>query len=206
MLESIEVAFRTHISYLIAHKYGPLGYNNSDNFKNRDYHKSMMKKFDDNVERSDETFILHHKEIYEGKFPAWVLMEIISFGDLSKMYNNMLDKDKEQIAKSYYGSKGHFVATWLHAQSTLRNRCAHYSRLYGKKLNVTPKLYNLDRKKGIENDTVFAVIYVMGRLSRDSKEWELFIGKLVDLFDRYSLIDLSQIGFPEIWEKILKDI
>jgi abortive infection bacteriophage resistance protein len=33
-LENIEVAFRTHIAYLLAHKYGPIGYLNADNFNN----------------------------------------------------------------------------------------------------------------------------------------------------------------------------
>ena len=32
MLENIEIAFRTHIAYLIAHKYGALGYQDCRNF------------------------------------------------------------------------------------------------------------------------------------------------------------------------------
>lgn len=35
MLGDIEIAFRTHISYLIAHKYGALGYMNNECFINR---------------------------------------------------------------------------------------------------------------------------------------------------------------------------
>src|SRR5699024_3673347 len=33
-LENIEIAFRSHLSYLIAHKYGTLGYEDKKNFTN----------------------------------------------------------------------------------------------------------------------------------------------------------------------------
>ena len=64
-----------------------------------------------------------------------------------KMYNNLLDEDKDEIADKYYNTKGEYVRTWLHALSNIRNRCAHYGRLYNKNLTVTPKLFRSDRKK-----------------------------------------------------------
>ncbi|MFC7062644.1 Abi family protein [Halobacillus seohaensis] len=41
VLETIEIAFRTHISYEIAHKYGPLGYKNKENFINEQFHEEL---------------------------------------------------------------------------------------------------------------------------------------------------------------------
>lgn len=41
-LETIEISFRTHIAYLLAHKYGPLGYLIKNNFDNHEYHQSNI--------------------------------------------------------------------------------------------------------------------------------------------------------------------
>lgn len=206
MLENIEIAFRTHIAYLIAHKYGALGYKDGRNFRNEKYHEDMLKMLEDEINRSNEIFVGHHKRYYEGVFPVWVVIELTTFGVLSKMYNNMLDEDKDEIADKYYNTKGEFVRTWLHALSTLRNICAHYGRLYNRRLKITPKLFKADRKKGIRNDTVFANIHIIGRLSQGTREWQHFVTKLAALIEEYEVVKLRYLGFPKNWEDILRDL
>lgn len=206
MLENIEIAFRTHISYFIAHKYGALGYKDSNNFWNDNYHKKMIDTFNYEIDRSDEIFVTHHKSEYNGIFPIWVLIEVASFGTLSKMYNNLLNKDKNEIANIYYNAKGEYVRTWLHALSNIRNICAHYGRLYNRNLTITPKLFKADKNKGIRNDTVFANIYILGRLSRDKVEWNHFVTKLSALVEKYEVVNLKYLGFPKEWEAILRGI
>lgn len=207
MLENIEIAFRAHIAYLIAHKYGALGYKDYRNFKNKNYHKSMLKNFKKEINRSDEIFVGHYKWYYGGVFPIWVVIEVTSFGVLSKMYNNLKDEDKDKIANKYYNAKGEFVRTWLHSLSTLRNICAHYGRLYNRKLRVTPKLFKADKKKGIKNNTVFANLFIIGRLSLDKDEWGHFVTKLEALIEHYNnVVDLKCLGFPENWQDILRSL
>lgn len=204
LLEDVEISFRTHISYLLAHKYGALGYTDDRNFRNKDYHKSMLEILKQEIDRSDEIFVGHHKHKYKGEFPIWVIIEVATFGDLSKMYSNLLDEDKEEIAQKYYHTKSVFVRSWLHTLSNLRNKCAHYGRLYNKKLTTNPKLYKADMKKGIKNDRIFAGIYIMGRLSNDKDEWEHFVTKLAALIEQYDAVDLKYLGFPEDWEDLLR--
>ena len=148
LLEDIEITFRTHISYLLAHKYGALGYKDNKNFKEKSYHETMLESLKQEIDRSDEVFVSHHKRKYKGEFPIWVIIEVATFGDLSKMYSNLLDEDKDEIAEKHYNTKGEYVRTWLHSLSYLRNKCAHYSRLYNRKMTVTPKLFRADRRRG----------------------------------------------------------
>lgn len=202
-LESIEVAFRTHIAYLIAHKYGALGYCNCQNFIVKSYHKEMLQIFSEEIGRSTEMFVTHHVKKYGGLFPIWVVIELVSFGVLSKIYSNLLDSDKDIIA-NFYNAKGAYVKTWLYSLSTLRNICAHYGRLYNRRMKITPRLFAADRKIGIKNDTVFASIYVIGRLSKDKMEWRHFVTKLAALIEEYEVVDLRCIGFPKDWETILR--
>lgn len=205
-LENIEIAFRTHIAYLIAHKYGALGYKNHQNFKDTGYHKAMLSDFEDAIKRSSEIFVGHHKRKYGGVFPIWVIIELTTFGTLSKIYNNLVDSDKDAIASQYYNTKGDFVRTWLHSLATLRNICAHYGRLYNRQLRVTPRLFTADKKKGIRNSTVFANIFVMGRLTVDKAEWGHFVTRLTALLEQHEVVDLKYLGFPRDWEKVLRAI
>ncbi len=204
ILESIEIAFRTHIAYLIAHKYGAIGYENQDNFRNVDYHSGMLQKFQEEIDRSDEIFVQHHKSAYGGVFPIWVVIELASFGLLSKIYSNLKEEDQDEIAATYYNTKGEYVKTWLYTLSVFRNICAHYGRLYDRKLKITPKLFRGDRKKGIRNDTVFSVLFIAGRLSKDNNEWKNFVTNLSALVEQYEIVDLDLMGFPIKWEEILQ--
>lgn len=204
VLENIEIAFRTHIAYLIAHKYGALGYRNCHNFKDKKYCKCMLQDIKKEIHRSDELSTTCHESCYGEPFPVWVVVELMSFGVLSKMYANLLDGDKDRIANEYYNTKANFVESWLHSLSTLRNICAHYGRLYDRRLRITPKLFKADAKKGIRNDTVFADLIIAGKLSRAENRWGHFVTRLAALVENYEMVKLEYLGFPEDWESILR--
>ena len=206
MLESIEIAFRTHIAYLIAHKYGALGYEKPSNFIGKQHHENMMKKLTEEIDRSSEIFIAHHKKKYEGLLPIWVAIEVSSFGLLSKIYSNLKDEDQEEIANQYYNLKSEYLRTWLHALSTFRNICAHYGRTYNRKLNITPRLFSREKKKGINNNTVFTILFLISRLLKNESDWDYYVVKLAALIEQYEIVDISLLGFPEDWEKILMDL
>lgn len=206
LLEDIEIAFRTHISYLIAHQYGALGYKDHKNFKNEKYHADMLRDFEDGINRSNEAFVEHHRKKYDGEFPIWVVIELTTFGVLSKMYSNLMDKDQDKIANEYYNTRGNYVRSWLYSLSYLRNTCAHYGRLYNRESVITPKLFKSDNKLQIRNDTLFANICVMGRLLMDKNEWNRFVTNLAVLVGQYSVVDIERIGFPKSWENILRHV
>lgn len=202
-LETIEVAFRTHIAYLIAHKYGAAGHENPDNFRDLTYHKNMMQDFQKEINRSDEIFVQHHESVYNRVFPVWVVIELTSFGLLSKIYNNMKKEDQDKIASDYYDTNGNYIRTWLHTLSVVRNICAHHGRLYGRRLKITPKLFKKTMKKGIKKDNVFSVLLIIGRFLKNTEKREIFITNLADLIEKTEKVDLKLMGFPDNWEEIL---
>lgn len=202
-LEALEVSFRTKTSYHLAHEYGAIGYLDIKNYKNPTYFKSMVHQLEKEIERSKEIFISHHKSKYEGVFPIWVAIEVTSFSLLSKMYSNLNDSDQSSIAKIYSFNR-FYIKNWLYALSTLRNICAHYGRLYNRYLPIHFKLSKGDRKKRIQGNTVFAAVYVMGKICPDEQSWSSFITELAALIEEYDKVNLEEIGFPEKWEQILR--
>lgn len=203
ILETIEITFRTQISYLIAHNYGALGHKDPKNFMNARFHEGMINNMEREIYRSDEIFIQHHIEEYKGVFPVWVSIEVTSLGTLSKMYSNLLNKDKSRISKGIYGVPHIYIRSWLHALTMIRNTCAHYGRLYNKNLTIKFKLDNDALNKGLKNDTVFTAIYIMSKLIKDKKEWRTFVINLKGLIEQYEKVDIKLMGFPDNWENLL---
>ncbi len=205
-IEEIELYLRTQFSYYHAQKYGAIGYENKENFNHYYSHQKFLNRIKDEcVIRNDKNcVIIHHNEKYKGKIPIWVLVSFFSIGTLSRFFGNMKTEDKKIIAKSLYHTNFKYLESWLKCLTILRNKCAHYSRLYFLKFSNYPKLpknLNLDI-----NSRLFGQILVLKFLHANDKSWNNnFILSLESLLEEYSqYIRFEDIGFPKNWKEILK--
>lgn len=149
-------------------------------------------------------FNANFRENYEGgNLPVYALMEVFSFGTLSKFYKNMLNPDKKAVAATF-GVGYTYLESWLESISYVRNICAHYGRLYNAKLSKTPMLYKEYTKIGISNSRIFSVLLCMRHLLKGDAHWNLFADKLEMLFEKYENVDIRTMGFPENWKKLLE--
>lgn len=204
VLENIEIAFRTHIAYLIAHKYGPLGYEDKTNFINSDWHDEFISELERlvSINRKKELFIEHYYQNYLGKFPIWVAIEVTSFGTISKLFKNLKEEDKKTIANSYYNVPYKYIESWLQTLTYIRNVCAHYGRIYYKKLPFRPLLFR-NEKSEIDNHKFFSALYVATRLIT-KLEGDRLLTELEALINEFEeQIDLSCLGIPLNWKDLL---
>ena len=204
VLEEIELSLRTKLAYYHAHKFGALGYLDKDNFNNKHNHNKFISQFDKIVDKNqDNLFVKHHIDKYEKKFPIWVAVELFPFGMLSRFYADMTIEDKKIIAKKYFDVGMEQLESWLLCISTLRNRCAHYMRLYYYNFKKYPKM----KKEDIIPKTlkIFDLIYIIRYCYCDASKWESsFIVNLETLIEEYTeSINLEHIGFPIDWHKKL---
>lgn len=203
VLESIEISFRTHLAYELAHSHGPLGYQQSEYFRDERYHREFLESIQTAINKKQEVFIEHHLQKYEGKFPIWTVVELLSFGAVSKLYANLNDSDRASIADKYYGVSYEYLETWLRSAVHVRNVCAHYSRIYNKFSKVTPRLH-ARYKKMMNPKKIFTSIFVFRELHPHWNEWCSFVTGLEALIDEYrDRIDLYTLGFPNDWVDIL---
>lgn len=201
VIEQIEISLRTQISYKFAQKYGPLGYEDSKNFKLKSSHEKFMCDFKKSIKKSKELYTFHHQKEYEGQFPLWVAVELFTFGMLSMFYKNMHRTDRKQISQEYYDISNESLESWLHCITYIRNTCAHYARIYNKVLIIKPRL---PEGIGIRNDKLLAVLFIIKKLSTDNA-WITFLTSFKALMEEYSdFIEYHHIGFVEKWEDKLK--
>ena len=97
LIEYIEISIRTQLTYMIAHDYPDLGYRDPNNFVNEEKHQRLLEILDNELNKSNELFVKHHRENRNGIFPVWVALEMATFSNLVELYKNL----KLMIRSSY---------------------------------------------------------------------------------------------------------
>lgn len=200
----IEHAFRTHIAHHHSEQYGPLGYLNNQNFENETFHARFLNKLFKEIEFSDDIFIKHHKNDLGGIYPFWVAIEVTSFDVLSKLYKNLLPKDKNYISKTYYDVSRKYVENWLQVVVVARNISAHGGRFYNRNMRIPIRLDAAMQEK-FSDRSPFATVYAIYMLLPYNSIRHDFISDLSHIFKLYSFAKLRWMGFPDNWIKLLQD-
>ena len=216
ILENIEIAMRTYLAYQLSISHGAEAHTNPDIFKDRDLYsgridmngrsrKGLMEEIKLEIRNNNkELFVKHHVNKYNGHFPIWVIVEIFSFGMLSRTYGNLNIVDQKQISKNCFNINYQLLESWLKNLAYVRNICAHYGRLYNKKMSIMPKIHTKYSQDNIDLNKLFVSVLAIKELTVTTSEWDVFKDQLKILIDEYiDVIDFKLIGFPENWFEIL---
>lgn len=216
ILESIEISLRTYIAYHLSLKYGAEAHKNEEIFNCKEYykgyddeegrhHNGLIDEIRSEINKNKkELFVKHHINKYKGHFPIWVIVELFSFEMLSKTYGNLILKDKKAIANGCFNINYKLLDSWLKHLSYTRNICAHYGRLYNKKMSITPIIHNKYKNDSLVFNRVFTTILCIKELTKNMSEWDSFKIQLETLIYEYKdVLDLELIGFPSNWSEIL---
>ena len=127
-LSVIELTFRTNFARELAKMLGAEAYLVRDAFRSDEYDRAMgMVRAD--YEQSVERCAQHFK--HQGTYPPiWALVEVTTFGHLSRLFKALRNEYRSPIAKLYGYDSSKAVCSLLQHLCVLRNRCAHHSRMY----------------------------------------------------------------------------
>ena len=205
-LEKIEVAFRAEIAYILSHSSTPFWFLDSRLFKNTNDHAKLLSKIRGEYSRSDDQFVRAFKDNYTDSIaPAWITMEVCSFGMLSRLYKNLKPgKDKRVIANQFYLSDT-VLETWLHSLVYVRNVCAHHARLWNREMRIQPSYPRRTEKQWlsdskVENNRTYFVLSTIIYLLNTVNPNHSFQSRFTALLNKYrDTIDVHAMGFPTDW-------
>jgi abortive infection bacteriophage resistance protein len=140
-LKRVEISVRARFAYVLAHAHGPQAYEHAPVFHHPQRHTDALCRLDEELARSREDFVAHYRQRYNmPRPPIWAACEVMSFGLLSRFYENIRrDRDKKQIASAYSLSI-HNLKSLLEHCAYIRNLCAHHSRLWNRRFTITVQL------------------------------------------------------------------
>jgi len=204
-IEEIELFLRTQLAYYSAHNHGTLGYLEEKYYNARHDHKRFIQSINTAIMNNKNSLVVkHHDAEYSGKLPIWVIVDFFSIGNLSYFYSDLLIDSKKYIAKELFATSYPFLDSWMKCITVLRNRCAHYSRLYYAFFTDTPKIPPAVRYKCIGR--VFDQILMLKFMCANKDKWNMsFALPLETLVNEYrDSISFKHIGFPDNWIELLE--
>lgn len=204
-IELVEHNLKTKLAYVLAHELGSMSYMDKNNFTNDSEHNILIKKFNSAVKNNQNLlFVKHHLKEYNTQFPIWVAVELFTLGMVWNCYKTLKTPIKKKIAHEFnIGTV--YLESWIECVAYLRNMSAHYMRLYRTNIQKTPKK-SKDHNNCDASNRIFDIIYIMKFLSPQTTEWNNYIiPSFAQIFSEYAtVINLSDYGFPNDWEQILK--
>ncbi len=199
----IEIALRTKICLYMCTNYGPHWFYDIDCYKTENDYEKTLKILENEKGLKKDTFIKYYSKKYsEPELPPfWMLAEVLSMGDLSKILDGINFKDTKAISRTI--APGYYIApvitNWVHVLATVRNICAHHSRLWNRKLKIKfeePQKIPTWKNNSVPIDKFYGIYFVISLLL-ENHPYNCFNQQLNDLFERYSKIDFSQMGFSQ---------
>lgn len=215
LLLDIEVVARARIAYTVAHAWGTTGYLDIENYGSSCDQKKfdeLKGKIESDLKNSRERFISTYNEKYAGQFPIWVVVEVMSFGDLSKLYHLLPTELRRNIANSYDYLDEALLTNWIQCSAMLRNLCAHNSRLYSRSIptpiTIEKKMKEYiseitDNSFTIQEHSLFSYLLAIRRISK-SPTWNAFLHDFEALLQKYDcFVEPIRLGLPYRWKEIL---
>lgn len=212
-LEKVEIFARTQIAYWFSVQRNTkppyMAHYDEKQYKNRKQIQEIYECLKKEEKRnSDSLVVQHHKCKYGNKMPLWVMVDLLSFSNLSKLYNCMYDTEKVSIASGMKTFPG-VLRNHLYCLSKLRNKCAHYSRLYGKDVSFNPPVKLpptfLTKNPQINNNTLFAYLLALIQRQPTPKDKDSLANGLISLINKYKdTISLEQVGAPNNYIPVLE--
>lgn len=221
----VETNVKTLISYTISANYGHDNYLLYKNFNTtkKDANKDIAGVIADLNQaiskNSNDPCIKHYLQNY-GYVPMWVLNNVLTLGNVSRLYSVMKTKDRQSISRVFKITDDS-LESFLHVLSIVRNFSAHGNRLYcirtKRPLKDTNLHLNLGISKSSNNEFVlgkrdlFSAVIALRYLTsvRDYKNFQSELnGAINKLSDKLNVIGveciLSEMGFPSNWKNVIR--
>ncbi len=207
-IEKVEIALRTQMIYQYALEFGGYWFEDATHFQKPTLHANDLTQIDKQLKRSREAFIKHYKDKYQSpaRPPAWMTLEVLDFGTLSKMFRNLQRSDSKKGISAHFGIDLRILENWFHNFSVARNICAHHSRLWNRDMTGIPTnpknvKYNWVRPDFEINKskiyfTLCALKYILNIISPGND----FKSKIKELLTAYPNISLRAMAFDPNWE------
>lgn len=216
-VERVEVFLRSIIAHELGYR-SPLAYQDSSFINSRwcrDYHdvrrgqiRNAWGEWQIRVEKlireSREDCIVWHRK-KNRSIPFWVVIETWDFGTMSRYFEMLSGKYQNRVCKRIGSCNPKELAGWLKELNTLRNRCAHHTRIWNQNtsnpLSVTsvPRLVALDLNENSLGKLygLICVLWHLVILIGPSSNWISMVADIVDSKPSLPNCGFTAMGFPD---------
>jgi len=156
-------------------------------------------------------FVKRYKAKYGNKFPIWIAIEAMDFGDALYLIEGLHQRWRAPMAARFRVPDDARFVSWLRTLRTLRNLCAHSGRVWNHALSATPSPVSTakipvfaslnEAKKMWEKPyaTYMIVAYLTKQVTPHS-QWNKRFAAAFDSLPIAPGIDIVATGAPTGWQ------
>lgn len=220
-VERVEVAVRTRLAHVLG-RVAPFAHEDRSVFSTaftaarpgtdlRSEHQRWLERLDERCARSDESFVAHFRERYDGHMPIWVVVELLELGQVCRLYGGLRNDLATEVAAAFSVPTKQLMRSWLASVDYVRNVAAHHARLFNHKLVAAPKrptatqvptLAHLGSGAAPKRFGVYEVLAVLAHLLESvpsEGDWQRRTAALLADFPRIEGIDVRSTGADPAW-------
>lgn len=221
-IERIEIAVRSKICNIVCEETQDIFwiYDQQYFIPYRSGNKHQHGKILENIQRiiyvdrnynnySETTPLQHHANKYTNphKPAVWMVFESLIFGDLSLIYRNLRSRQVRKRIAHELGVNQPLLDSWLANFQMIRNICAHHARLWNRGFGARPArprnkiILWVSHEVPSDNQKLYISLIAIQTILFTISPFSTWARRLQMLLSKYPNIILSQMGFPERWEK-----
>jgi len=205
-IEKIEIALKAKMTYFLCHKLGVNWQNEIQHFDEK-YHSKFEKLRNDmldNFRKSKDIFAIEYNRKYKNNPPSWIEFETASFGSISLLFKYLDRKNKNMVA-NHFRLDGEVMSSWIHFLVSVRNICAHHSRVWNRIFSIVPIKLRNNYPRWLEttdlsNKTVYYLLAVIHYFLSKIDPSTNIMSQVKNLVEHFPNVKFSSMGFPEGWE------
>ena len=227
-LEQFEIALRTSLAYnagMLDAFVHPLSDLLTEEFTKQpattepqrlsSYDKWLVKYLERVGSPKNEAFVKWFAHKYDGRLPIWAAVELLEFGQTSRLIQGLPLGQRRQIAEDFGFLTQKDFGSWIASLNGIRNFCAHHSRLWNRSLVTTaarpkngeiPELDHLRDLDEVARVKIYAPVAVLAWIlghNESGKEWKVRLRGILETFPSLPSGSLSNAGFPDDWQQLL---
>lgn len=208
--EHVEVALRGSWAYQMGQLGSGHSYLDAAHYTDRkEFHRNLSKLSND-VGSSGETYIRHYREAYDTPAipPAWMVAEMMSFGQLSRWYSNLADRALRNRIAEPLGLPETVLVPLVRHITDVRNICAHHGRLWNRGFLQPPKIAqrpddlraSLDPHATQAPARLYNSLTMVAHIVRTVAPDSTWRADLLAHLQTHPTSDLAAMGFPSDWQ------
>ncbi|KAA2239683.1 Abi family protein [Chitinophaga agrisoli] len=206
-IETIEVAIKTLLSNTMAQAHGAHWYMEREHFLPSFDFDEFMAIAEKEAADADELSVRQYRRRYNDPClpPCWMIVELLSFGAISKMFQHLAARDVKLDICWKYALPDNIFGNWLHCITQLRNRCAHHGRIVYRSMAKTIILPSRSKHRflaaaeEIDLNSLYATLCCMQHLILKIQPTSLFKTNLITLINNNPHINYDHMGFTPHW-------
>ena len=175
-------------------------------FANADKFNQTLAVIEKELTSSKEDYIEDFRRNYVENYPpAWMITEVLSFGNLNYIYSNVASNQLMKRIAEYFGLKPQVFTSWLTVLANLRNMCCHHARVWNRDFMLKPAeprktkyawIGTLKMNKKRIYYRVCIIRYFLSSISPNNN----FNEKLLELLTNFPSVDIAAMGFNKEWK------